>query len=210
MSDATFEDVQVDNILEDNVSFEDFLVRYEGQHAEWHEGKVIRKMSNNEQHQFLLNLLQTILTMYLMFKQNGKLYSDGYQMKLNDDKSARQPDLLVVLEENYGRITHQYLDGAADVVIEIISPATGKVDRGDKYYQYQAGAVPEYWIIDPQSKQVDIYYLDDEGHYQRVKEATDKIVSRKLEGFVLDNTILWQSDLPQGQEIIDLVQGMLK
>lgn len=34
MSDTTFEDVPVDNILENNVSFEDFLARYEGQHAE--------------------------------------------------------------------------------------------------------------------------------------------------------------------------------
>lgn len=109
-------------------------------------------MSNDEQHEFLLNLLQTILSMYLMFKQNDKLYSDGYQMKLYDDKSARQPDLLLVLEENYDRIKHQYLDGAADIVIEIVSPATGKIDRGDKYYQYQDGGVPEYWIIDPQSK----------------------------------------------------------
>ena len=210
MSDTTFEDVQVDNILEDNVSFEDFLVRYEGQHAEWHDGKVMRKMSNNEQHQAMQMFLSLLIGLFLGFTKRGKLYSDGYQMKLNDDKSARQPDLLVVLEENYGRIKHQYLDGSADVVIEIVSPATGKIDRGDKYYQYQDGGVPEYWIIDPQSKQVDIYYLDDEGHYQRVKEATDKIVSRQLEGFILDSSILWQTDLPQGQEIIDLVQGMLK
>lgn len=210
MTDATFDQIQSEEILEENVSFEDFLVRYEGQHAEWQAGKVIRKMSNNEQHQALQMFLSILLGLFLGFKKRGKLYSDGYQMKLNDDKSARQPDLLVVFEEHYDRIKHQYLDGAADIVIEIVSPATGKVDRGDKYYQYQDGGVPEYWIIDPQSKQVDIYYLDDEGNYQRVKEATDKIISRQLEGFVLDNDILWQSDLPQGQEVIDLIQGMLK
>ena len=210
MSEATFDQIQSEDILEENVSFEEFLARYEGQHAEWHAGKVIRKMSNNEQHQFLLNLLQTILSMYFMFKQNGKLYSDGYQMQLHDDKPARQPDLLIVFEEHYDRIKHQYLDGAADIVIEIVSPATGKVDRGDKYYQYQDGGVPEYWIIDPQSMQVDIYYLDDEGHYQRVKEAIDKIISYQLEGFVLDNAVLWQRELPQGQEIIDLVQSLSK
>lgn len=210
MSNATFDQIQAEEVLEENVSFEDFLARYEGQHAEWHAGKVIRKMSNNEQHQALQMFLSILLGLYLGFAKRGKLYSDGYQMQLHDDKPARQPDLLIVFEEHYDRIKHQYLDGAADIVIEIVSPATGKVDRGDKYYQYQDGGVAEYWIIDPQSKQVDVYYLDDEGHYQRVKEATDKIVSYQLEGFVLDNTILWQRDLPQGQEIIDLVQGLIK
>jgi Uma2 family endonuclease len=209
MSEKIFDQAIPNTIIEENVSFEDFCLRYEGQRVEWHAGKVIAKMSNNEQHQYLLNLLQTILNLYLMFTQKGRLYSDGYQMRLGDDIPARQPDLLIVFKEHYERIKHQYLDGAADVVIEIISPATGHVDRGDKYYEYQNGAVPEYWIIDPESKRVDIYHLDDEGHYQPI-QADGKIISKELPNFVLDTVLLWQDNLPEGQEVVDLVQGMIK
>lgn len=210
MTDKTFEQINEPVVLEENVSFEDFLLRYEGQGVEWHVGKVIQKMSNNEIHQALQVFLTIMLGYFLGIKKLGKIYQDGYQMQLNDDKPARQPDLLIVFNEHEDRIKHQYLDGAADVVIEIVSPATGTVDRGDKFYQYQDGGVPEYWIIDPVSKQIDIYHLDEEGNYQRIKEATDKIISRQLEGFELDASILWQDDLPDGAEAVELVQVMLK
>lgn len=198
-----------DTIIEENVSFEDFCLRYEGQNVEWHAGKVIQKMSNNEQHQAFLMFLSVLFSLYLGYRKMGKVYTDGYQMRLGDDVPARQPDLLIVFKEHYDRIKHQYLDGAADVVVEIISPATGHVDRGDKYYEYQNGAIPEYWIIDPESKRVDVYHLDDEGHYQPI-HGNGKIISKELPNFVLDVALFWQNDLPEGQQVVDLVQGMLK
>lgn len=209
MTEKTFEQVKYGEIIEENVSFEEFCLRYEGQRVEWHGGKVIAKMSNNEEHQAFIMFFSVLLSLYLGFKKMGKIYHDGYQMRLAPDDPARQPDLLIVFKEHYERIKHQYLDGSADVVIEIISPATGHVDRGDKYYEYQNGGVPEYWIIEPESKRVDVYHLDDEGHYQPI-QGDGKIISQELPNFVLDVTLLWQDDLPEGQAIVDLVQGMLK
>jgi Uma2 family endonuclease len=63
--------------------------------------------------------------------------------------------------------------------------------------------------MDPESKRVDVYHVDDEGHYQPI-QGNGKIISKELPNFVLDVTLLWQDDLPEGQQIVDLIQGMLK
>ena len=137
MTDATFNQINQQKVIEEDVSFEAFLERYEGQAAEWHVGKVVQKLSNNDRHQAIQMFLAFMLGYFLGVKKSGKIYQDGYQMQLNDNLPARQPDLLVVLNANKDRIKHQYLDGAADLVVEIISPAIGHIDRGEKYYQYQ-------------------------------------------------------------------------
>ena len=101
------------------------------------------------------------------------------------------------------------MDGAADLVVEIISPAIGHIDRGEKYYQYQAGGVQEYWIIDPISKRVDVYYLDEDGNYQPIHDINNKITSTIIDGFIIDTAIFWQDELPNGVEVVELVQKML-
>lgn len=209
MTERAFEQTRYGEIIEENVSFEDFCSRYEGQPVEWHGGKVIQKMSNNERHQAFVMFFSVLLSLYLGFRKMGKIYQDGYQMRLVPNDPARQPDLLIVFKEHYERIKHQYLDGPADLVIEVISPGTGHVDRGDKYYEYQNAGVPEYWIIDPESKRVDVYHLDAEKHYQPI-QGNGKIISQELPNFVLDTNFLWQDDLPEGQVVVDLVQELLK
>jgi Uma2 family endonuclease len=201
---------QAGQVIEENISFEDFMARYEGQRVEYHMGKVIARMPNNKRHQELILFLTLLLSAYLGFRKIGKLFLDGYQMRLADDMPMRQPDLLVVLAEHYSRLEKTRVNGAADLVIEIISPTTGSDDRGDKFYEYQKGGVPEYWIIDPENEEVDIYILDEKGRYKKEKNSHEKIVSQKLTGFVLDIEILWQAQLPEFPEALELVQEMLK
>jgi Uma2 family endonuclease len=116
----------------------------------------------------------------------------------------------VILNEHADRIKHTRLEGAADIVIEVISPGTGSVGRGEKYYEYQAARVPEYWIIDPISEQIDIYTLNDKAVYQRMTGTDDRVVSKVLPGFMLDMALLWQEEPPSGDNVVNLVQAMVK
>ncbi|MDA7026445.1 Uma2 family endonuclease [Bacillus sp. CLL-7-23] len=52
------------------------------------------------------------------------------------------------------------MSGAPDLVIEIISPATAKIDRLDKRLTYQRSGVKEYWIVDPANQSVEVYLLE--------------------------------------------------
>lgn len=210
MSETRITQYQAGQVIEENVSFEDFMARYEGQRVEYHMGKVIAKMANNDHHQLILGFLYMILKAFLGYKKLGEVYLDGYQMFLAENMPMRQPDLLIVLKEHYALVERNRLNGPADIVIEIISPSTGNVDRGDKFYEYQKGGVPEYWIIDPENEEVDIYILDEKGRYKKEKNSHEKIISQILKGFVLDIAILWQDELPEFPEALELVQAMLK
>ncbi len=197
-------------ILEENVSFADYLDRYDGQRVEWHAGTVVEKMSNNTRHNVILLFVAQLFSFYVDFKSTGKVLLAGIPMFINKDQPAREPDLMVVLNENASRITSQYVDGAADLVVEIISPATGHVDRGEKFTEYEESGVREYWIIDPQRQEVLLYVLNDAGLYQRQERGENgKFASALLSGFAIDPEILWREQLPQGMEIVQLVQEMM-
>jgi Uma2 family endonuclease len=198
-------------IVEENVSYEDFATRYEGLPVEWHMGKVIAKMVNNtKKHQDVLVILQFILSLYLSFRRIASLIPEGYKMRLSDTLPARMPDLMIVLNEHSDRKKELELQGAADIVIEIISPSTGYIDRGKKFYEYQNGGVPEYWIVDPDSQQVDVYHLNEKGKYQHIGTEKGMIISRVLKGFRLFVPIIWEEELPDGELLLKTIQEMLK
>ena len=90
-----------------------------------------------------------------------------------DSKNVFQPDLVYVKKENLAILAERGLNGAPDLVVEIISPSNGFKDRNQKKNLYQKFGVKEYWIIDPGNRTIEIYdfamgenpalYLADEG-----------------------------------------------
>jgi len=88
---------------------------------------------------------------------------------------AREPDLLFVAQEHLDRLSEARLSGPADLVIEVVSDDSVARDRADKFYEYQAAGIPEYWIIDsrPGRSRVDFYVLDHQGRYQPVPADSD-------------------------------------
>jgi Uma2 family endonuclease len=65
-----------------------------------------------------------------------------------------------VLTEHAGRIGEQAILGAPDLVIEVASPGTATYDRDDKRHAYERAGVPEYWIVDPAAKTVELFVLE--------------------------------------------------
>jgi Uma2 family endonuclease len=208
---VSIEDEEEGAIIEENVSYEDFAERYEGLPVEWHMGKVIAKMVNNtKSHQLTLRILQAIFIFYLSFRKIAEYIPEGYKMRLSKTLPARMPDLMIVLNERKERIQEKELNGPADIVIEVISPSTGYIDRGKKFYEYEKGAVPEYWIVDPESEQVDIYHLNEKGKYQRIGTENGIAISKVLKGFRFPAVMLWEEALPDGEILMKLIQEMLK
>ncbi|EKN66904.1 hypothetical protein BABA_13487 [Neobacillus bataviensis LMG 21833] len=67
------------------------------------------------------------------------------------------PDLIVVCDPSM--IKRNKILGAPDLVVEIISSSSAKIDRIDKRLAYQRAGVKEYWIIDPANQLVEVYRL---------------------------------------------------
>ena len=67
-----------------------------------------------------------------------------------------------------------YLDGPADLVIEVVSPGNRGVDRGEKYVEYEQGGVPEYWLLDPERETHEFYQLRANGLYELATIPADE------------------------------------
>ena len=108
-------------------------------------------------------------------------------MYLGDDKPAREPDLLVILNDHADRIKENRVEGAVDIAVEIVSPESTVRDRGDKFDEYEAAGVPEYWLFDPLRETADIYALGSDGRYhRRPLDGEGRVTSGLLPGFAID------------------------
>jgi len=76
-----------------------------------------------------------------------------------------QPDVLVVLKENFDKVADNRIIGAPDLVVEVASPSTAIYDRHDKLVAYARAGVPEYWIVDPDARTVEVLLLEAPGMY---------------------------------------------
>lgn len=187
----------------DKISYEEFLKLYEGQYAEWVGGRVQMGMSVSEQHADDSGFLESVLRFYVDARDLGKVYSAPFQMRLANQERGREPDIMFVATSNLGRLTPQYLDGPSDLAVEILSPESVGRDRGEKFVEYEAAGVREYWLIDPERKQAEFYILDENEQYQLVLSGKNGIFrSRVVEGFYLRIEWLWQEPLPKVPDIL--------
>lgn len=122
---------------------------------------------------------------------------------------AREPDIMIVLNEHRDRIQPTFLDGAADIAIEIVSPESVERDYDDKFKEYQEAWVREYWLFDPQQHIARIYSLNNNGLYEQLPlNSAGQLISKLLPNFALDPEILWHEELPVGMELMQLVHSM--
>lgn len=168
------------------ISYQDFLEWYDEQRAEWVDGEIIMGQPPTFEHQTNSDFLAALLRVYVETRELGVMVSAPFQMRLKKQKSGREPDLLFVAKANLNRIKQNYLDGPADLVIEIISPESVGQDRGEKFVEYEAAGIREYWLIDPQRKQAEFYRLDDEHRYQLITSGREgTFYSQVIEGFYI-------------------------
>ena len=80
-----------------------------------------------------------------------------------------------------------YINGAPDLIVEVISLGSIRRDRIDKKELYQRFAVKEFWLIDPQNKTVEIYVFENDNYrLHEFQEQEGKVTSIVFEGFETD------------------------
>lgn len=163
--------------------------------AEWMDGAVVMVSPASARHLLVAAFLQELVTTFVKVHTLGVVLPPPFQMKL--ERSGRELDLLYLANAHRDRMKETYLDGPADLVVEIVSPESAERDRGDKFTEYQSARIPEYWLIDPRLEQAEFYQLDAEGRYQSTSlDAGGIYRSRMLPGFWLLLEWLWEDPLP--------------
>ena len=154
-------------VVASGLSFDEFVSspQFQGRRVEWVGGEVIEKMSVSLIHSLLVVFLVTLLK-HVAEAEGGQVTADQFLMRLEDQKRGREPDIIYVAPEGESRLLSNYLDGPADIAIEVISRGSEAVDRGDKFEEYEAGGVREFWLLDPNRREALFYIRDENGLFR--------------------------------------------
>lgn len=152
--------------------------------AEWVDGEVVLVSPENDWDNDLRVWLSMLLGMYVEAREAGVVRNDMFVRIPPPRRRRRVPDVFFVSNERLDRVRPTFIEGGPDLVIEIVSPDSQNRDRRDKYLDYEAAGVREYWIIDQRSQTVDLYALRGR-RFVEVRPKDGRLHSKALAGFFL-------------------------
>ena len=122
------------------------------------DGELILVGAPSEFHQSIL--LNLILLIQSVHRSLGRMYVPPFDVLLSQGDVV-QPDLLFVSNERLDIVEGAYVRGAPDLVVEILSPSTARLDRTRKRALYERHGVKEMWLVDPDERTILVLTLRD-------------------------------------------------
>jgi len=99
------------------------------------------------------------------------------------DTNVVEPDVLFLSAERAGRIEERFIRDAPDLVIEVSSPSTRRLELVRKRELYERFGVPEYWYVDLEADRVEVYRLKGDRYpAPELFKAGDVVASRHIPG----------------------------
>jgi Uma2 family endonuclease len=115
-------------------------------------------------HQRISGNLEFVLRLFVRQEGAGEVFDTPTDVYLPGQETPVQPDLLFIAAGRRDLIHERGIEGAPDLIVEILSPRTWWRDRRVKLPLYEETGVRECWIVDPQAKTVEVYLLQ-KGRY---------------------------------------------
>ncbi len=163
---------------------EDFMKLPDGVRAELIEGEIFMSPSPREIHQRVASNLHYSLRSFVEPRGLGRVYVAPFDVHLPSGDIV-EPDLIFVSAANR-HIIQDWIRGVPDLLVEIVSPEGMERDRIVKRGLYERNGVPEYWIVETETRTVEILTRPG-GRYapHGYFEESDTIDSRVLDGLAL-------------------------
>ena len=142
-------------------------------------------------HQEVSSRLHLQIGNLVVANRSGKIYYAPVDVRFSDH-SLVQPDLIFIRRDRLHIYQGHIVDGAPDVVIEIVSPSNRGYDLEDKARLYEVNAVPEYWVFDPERRSIaQLAFVD--GRHQPVDPVDGLYHSTVITGLVIDPAVIFAS-----------------
>ena len=148
---------------EKSYTIEDIYNLPEGERAELIDGQFYYMAPPSTKHQRLVNYINTEINLYLRSKKGKcEVFPAPFAVFLNeDDKNYVEPDISIICDKT--KITEKGCVGAPDWIVEIVSPSSKRMDYYTKLFKYRTAGIREYWIVDPERKNVMVYNFENSG-----------------------------------------------
>jgi len=123
------------------------------------------------EHQYISGEIFRQFANYLLDKE-CRVFDAPFEVRLaaadehdDDVTNVVQPDLVVICDKS--RLDRKGYRGVPALIVEILSPASAKLDLNEKYNLYERSGVKEYWVVFPLDQILDVYLLDEQGKYKK-------------------------------------------
>ena len=147
---------------ENRYTLEDIFNLPDGQRAELIGGQIYMMSPPSRIHQKLVIKLGQYLSNYIDSKGGScEVYAAPFAVILNQDEDTYvEPDISVICDKE--KLSDRGCEGAPDMVIEIVSPSSRRMDYNLKNALYAQAGVREYWIVDPAKERTTVYRYEED------------------------------------------------
>jgi Uma2 family endonuclease len=142
-------------------TFRDYAALDDGQRYEIVNGVLLMKPAPGWSHQEVVGELFAYLRIHVRTAGLGGVFAAPVDVELSPN-TVFQPDVVVLLKSSREKLKDKHIVGAPDLVVEVASPSTAPYDRLTKYDAYARAGVPEYWIVRPDARSVEVLVLERE------------------------------------------------
>ncbi len=165
----------------------------DGKRYEIIEGDLFVTPAPRPKHQKAIGNLYWILRAYLQDYPIGDLYLSPIDLILSHTNIA-QPDLLFLSAKKLHLVSERGIEGPPDLIVEVLSPTTEKTDRETKSRLYAKFGVPHYWLIDPETKQLEMFRLSGKQYraLPPIKDTTHISLNSLFPKLVFNLADLWK------------------
>lgn len=168
------------------LTYEDYcLLPNDGKRYEIIDGELFVSPAPIPKHQTFVTNLTYYLVEYAKKHRLGKVYVAPVDVVFSQFDVV-EPDLIYISKSRASIMTRANVQGAPDLVVEVLSESTQKTDQTTKLKLYARFGVAEYWMIDPETCSAEIYRsgpqgLEQAGHLS----SEDQLTSPLFPGFSL-------------------------
>ena len=161
------------------------LLPEDGNQYELFDGELVMTPSPSSHHQGIVGKLHALLLAHIEKTRAGRVYLAPLDT-IFDEYTVLQPDILYVSRNRVPQVVKERIEGAPDLVVEVLSPSTFYKDLRRKMAVYAQFGVREYWIVDRDKQAIEVYGRQRKGLELRAQfSAKDTLESPLLPGFRL-------------------------
>lgn len=174
-------------------TYDDYLaLPDDGNRYEIIEGVLYMVNAPGYDHQFAVVQLIKKIGAFVDEHHFGEVLTAPFEVHLSERTRPVQPDVLVIRATDQLAANARFFAGAPALVVEVMSPSSVRTDQVIKFSAYEAAAVPEYWLVNPKTRSVEVFTLSG-GEYALLGQYTDDevIASKVLAGLAITTSTLF-------------------